>query len=132
MGKTQIIFIFIYLIHFLLKQNIFIMAAIEATQATFSELISSSQPVLVDFWAEWCGPCQMMTPIVHELSDEFAGKAKIAKVDVDSNSELTVKYGVRNIPTILIFKDGEIVEKIVGTTTKIELKNRIDKLVQQS
>jgi thioredoxin 1 len=132
LGKTQIIFIFIYLIHFLLKQNIFIMAAIEATQATFSELISSSQPVLVDFWAEWCGPCQMMTPIVHELSDEFAGKAKIAKVDVDSNSELTVKYGVRNIPTILIFKDGEIVEKIVGTTTKIELKNRIDKLVQQS
>jgi thioredoxin 1 len=105
------------------------MAAIEATQATFTELISTSQPVLVDFWAEWCGPCQMMTPIVHELSDEYQGKAKIAKVDVDSNSELTVKYGVRNIPTILIFKDGEIVEKIVGTTTKKELQNRIDKLV---
>jgi thioredoxin 1 len=105
------------------------MAAIEATQATFTELISSSQPVLVDFWAEWCGPCQMMTPIVHELAEEFAGKAKIAKVDVDSNSELTVKYGVRNIPTILIFKDGEIVEKIVGTTTKIELQKKINNLV---
>ncbi len=106
------------------------MAAIEATQATFTELISSNQPVLVDFWAEWCGPCQMMTPIVHELAEEYTGKAKIAKVDVDSNSELTVKYGVRNIPTILIFKDGEIVEKIVGTTTKKELQNRINKLVQ--
>ncbi len=105
------------------------MAAIEATQATFTELISTNQPVLVDFWAEWCGPCQMMTPIIHELSAEFEGKAKIAKVDVDSNSELTVKYGVRNIPTILIFKDGEIVEKIVGTTTKKELQDRIGKLV---
>ena len=105
------------------------MAAIEATQATFKELINTDQPVLVDFWAEWCGPCQMMTPIVNELSEEFAGKAKIAKVDVDSNSELTVEFGVRNIPTILIFKNGEVVEKIVGTTTKKELENRIAKLV---
>jgi len=105
------------------------MAAIEATQATFTELISSDQPVLVDFWAEWCGPCKMMTPIIDELSTELEGKAKIAKVDVDSNSELTVKYGVRNIPTILIFKGGEVVEKIVGTTTKKELKDRINKLV---
>ena len=104
------------------------MAAIEATQATFKELINTDQPVLVDFWAEWCGPCQMMTPIVNELSEEFAGKAKIAKVDVDSNSELTVEFGVRNIPTILIFKNGEVVEKIVGTTTKKELEDRIKKL----
>ncbi|WP_291725726.1 thioredoxin [Bernardetia sp.] len=105
------------------------MAAIEATQATFKELINTDQPVLVDFWAEWCGPCQMMTPIVNELSKDFAGKAKIAKVDVDSNSELTVEFGVRNIPTILIFKNGEVVEKIVGTTTKKELEDRIGKLV---
>ena len=104
------------------------MAAIEATQATFKELINTDLPVLVDFWAEWCGPCQMMTPIVNELSEEFAGKAKIAKVDVDSNSELTVEFGVRNIPTILIFKNGEVVEKIVGTTTKKELEDRIKKL----
>lgn len=109
------------------KTIIFIMAkAIEITDSNFSELIATDQPVLVDFWAEWCGPCKMIGPIVEELAGEFAGKAVICKVDVDSNPNLSVEYGVRNIPTLLVFKGGKVVEKQVGVTSKSNLAKLIN------
>lgn len=85
-----------------------------ATDANFDELIKSEQPVLVDFWAEWCGPCKMIGPIVEELADEVAGQAVVAKMDVDANSVIPAKLGIRSIPTLLIFKKGELVERMVG------------------
>jgi thioredoxin 1 len=93
--------------------------ALEVTDATFDEVVlKSDKPVLVDFWAAWCGPCRMLAPIVEDLSKEFEGKAVITKVDIDANQEFAAKYGVRNIPTVLIFKDGEVAEKQVGVAPK--------------
>ena len=103
------------------------MAVIEANQSNFQTLIDSNEPTLVDFWAEWCGPCQMMNPIINELATDYEGKAKITKVNVDNASEISIKYGIRNIPTILLFKNGEVIDKVVGTTTKNELSKLIDK-----
>ncbi|MDZ7715954.1 MAG: thioredoxin [Balneolaceae bacterium] len=94
---------------------------------TFEEdVISSDKPVLVDFWAEWCGPCRMVGPIVDELAGEYEGKAKIGKVDVDSNPEISSKYGIRSIPSLLIFKDGEVVDQIVGAVPKAQLKKQLE------
>lgn len=93
--------------------------ALEVTDATFDEVVlKSDKPVFVDFWAEWCGPCRMLVPIVSDLEKEFEGKVVIAKVDVDNHQQYAAKYGVRNIPTVLIFKDGEIVDKQVGVAPK--------------
>jgi len=83
-----------------------------------NEVIKSELPVLIDFWAVWCGPCKMVSPIVEELSREYEGKLKVAKCDVDSNQNIAIKYGIRSIPTLLIFKDGEVVEQIVGAVPK--------------
>lgn len=83
-----------------------------------SEVIKSDKPVLVDFWAVWCGPCRMIAPIVEELAAEYEGKAKIGKLDVDNNQQVSIKYGVRSIPTILIFKDGQIKDTIIGAVPK--------------
>lgn len=83
-----------------------------------SEVIKSDKPVLVDFWAVWCGPCRMIAPIVEELAAEYEGKAKIGKLDVDNNQQISIKYGVRSIPTILIFKDGQIKDTIIGAVPK--------------
>ena len=103
---------------------------IEFTDANFEELVvKSDKPVLVDFWAEWCGPCRMIAPLVHELSDEYAGKAVFGKVDVDSNVAVASKYGIRNIPTILFFKNGEVVDKQVGAVPKSILAAKIDSLL---
>ena len=94
--------------------------ALEFTDANFeSEVINSDVPVvLVDFWAEWCGPCRMVGPLIEELYGEYEGKAKIGKVNVDNNREISMKYGIRNIPTVLFFKNGEVVDKQVGAASK--------------
>ena len=89
------------------------------------EVIKSDKPVLIDFWAVWCGPCRMIAPIVEELAKEYEGKVKIGKLDVDSNQQTSIKFGVRSIPTILIFKDGKVKETIIGAVPK---KNIVEKL----
>jgi len=89
------------------------------------EVTQSSQPVLVDFWAEWCGPCKMIAPVLDELADEKAGQLKIAKVNVDDNQELASRFGIRAIPTLLLFKGGQVKETIVGMTGKKDLEKKI-------
>lgn len=104
--------------------------ALEITDKDFQEkVLESDKPVMVDFWAAWCGPCRMVAPIVDELSNEYADKAVIAKVDVDQNQEFAAKYGVRNIPTVLFFKNGEMVNRQVGVAQKETYKEAIDNLL---
>jgi len=101
--------------------------ALEFTDSNFDELVlKSDKPVLVDFWAEWCGPCRMVGPIVEELSNDYDGKAVIGKVNVDENQDVAAKYGIRNIPTLLVFKNGEIVDKQVGVAPKNVLAGKLD------
>ena len=101
--------------------------ALEITDANFKEVVlDSDKPVLVDFWAVWCGPCRTISPIVDELHNELEGKAVIGKVNVDENSETPVKFGVRNIPTLLVFKNGEVVDKIVGAVPKSQILEKIE------
>jgi thioredoxin 1 len=101
-----------------------------ATQFTDSsweqDVLKSDKPVLVDFWAEWCGPCRMIGPLVEELANEYAGKAVIGKLNVDENPGVATKYGIRSIPTLLVFKGGEVVDKIVGAVPKTMLAQKID------
>ncbi|MFT4735920.1 MAG: thioredoxin 1 [Cyclobacteriaceae bacterium] len=99
---------------------------VEITDSNFEEIIGSDKPVLVDFWAEWCGPCRMVGPIVEELAADYEGKAVIGKVDVDTNPEISAKFGIRSIPTLLVFKGGEIVDKQVGAVPKNVLSQKID------
>jgi thioredoxin 1 len=103
--------------------------AIHVTDADFEEVVLKSDvPVMVDFWAEWCGPCKMIAPIVDELSVELEGKAKMVKLDVDNNSNTAMKYGIRNIPTLLFFKNGEVADKQVGVVAKAALVEKLSKL----
>ena len=104
--------------------------ALEFTDANFDELaLKSDKPVLVDFWAEWCGPCRMIAPLVEELANEYEGKAVIGKVDVDSNPGIASKFGIRNIPTILFIKNGEIADKQVGAVPKNVLASKLEALM---
>ena len=104
--------------------------ALEITDATFDEVVlKSDKPVVVDFWAAWCGPCRMVGPIIDEISNDYEGKAVVGKVDVDANQEFAAKYGVRNIPTVLIFNGGELVGRQVGVAPKATYVEAIDGLL---
>ena len=104
--------------------------AIEITDANFEEqVLKSDKPVMVDFWAEWCGPCRMVGPIIEDISKEYEDKAVVGKLDVDANQEFAAKYGVRNIPTVLIFKDGEIVGRQVGVAPKNAYTEALDQVL---
>jgi thioredoxin 1 len=99
---------------------------IELTDANFDQVINSEKPVLVDFWAEWCGPCKMIGPVVEELAGDYDGKAVIAKLNVDENPQTTAKFGVRSIPTLLVFKKGQVVDKQVGAVPKAVLAQKLE------
>lgn len=106
---------------------------VEVTDDSFDdEVLNSDKPVLVDFWAEWCGPCRMVSPIVEELAEEYDGKAKFAKVDVDENADISMEYNIRSIPSLLIFKDGEVVDQVVGAVPKSQLKKKLDEQLNGS
>ena len=102
------------------------MAELTLTKENFqSEVLNSDIPVIVDFWAVWCGPCKMIAPVIEELADELDGKIKVGKVNVDNDSALAINYGVVSIPTIILFKNGEVVKTVVGYMTKEQLKNEL-------
>lgn len=104
--------------------------ALEFTDANFEEMaLNSDKPVMIDFWAEWCGPCRMVDPIVKEMANEYDGKAVIGKVNVDENPDISARFGIRNIPTIIFLKGGEMVDKSVGAVPKNVLTDKIDALI---
>lgn len=103
--------------------------ALEINDGNITEIINSGKPVVIDFWAEWCGPCRMVGPIVEELAKEYDGKVIIGKMDVDENVDTPNTYGIRNIPTILFFKDGKVVDKQIGATQKSVLAAKVEALL---
>ena len=106
------------------------MSLVTITDDNFEEeVIKSDKPVLIDFWATWCGPCKMIAPIVEEMSIEYEGKAKIGKLDVDSNQQTSIKYGVRSIPTLLLFNAGELKETIIGAVPKAHLVEKLESVL---
>ena len=101
--------------------------ALEFTDSNFEELaLKSDKPVMVDFWAEWCGPCRMVGPVVQELAAEYEGKAVVGKLNVDNNAQVSMKYGIRSIPTILFFKNGQVVDRSVGAVPKAQLTQKLE------
>ncbi len=117
-----------YTIHQIKEKKI--LMALQITEANFeSEVLGSAVPVLVDFWATWCGPCKMISPIVDQVSTEMAGVAKVCKADVDVNKDLANRFGIRSIPTLLFFKNGELVDTIVGATSKDNIISHLKALL---
>jgi thioredoxin len=105
--------------------------ALEVNDTNFDEVVvESEKPVVVDFWAEWCGPCRMIAPAIEEISREYEGKAVVAKCDVDNSPGVAAKFGIRNIPTVLFFKDGKVADKQVGAVPKINFVNKLNNLLQ--
>ena len=103
--------------------------AFAITDANFEELLAGDKPVVIDFWAEWCGPCRMLTPIIEEMADEYADKAVIGKCDVDENNAVASKFGIRNIPTVIFLKNGELVDRQVGYAAKDALVEKLNKIL---
>ena len=103
--------------------------ALEFTDSNLKDYIASGKPVVVDFWAEWCGPCRMITPVIEELAKDYEGRVEIGKMNVDDNTDTPEEYGIRNIPTILFFKGGELVDKQVGAVQKAALEEKIAALL---
>ena len=102
------------------------MKPVEITDANFDqEVLHAETPVLVDFWAVWCGPCKMIAPVVEEIASEYAGKLKVGKLDVDQNQDVAMKYGIRSIPTLMVFKGGKVVEQIIGALPKRSLLDKV-------
>jgi len=103
--------------------------ALTVTEENFNEIFNEGKPVVLDFWAEWCGPCRMVGPIIDELANEYAGRVVIGKVDVDENNEIATQFGIRNIPTVLYFKEGQMVDKQVGAFPKSNYVEKIERLL---
>jgi thioredoxin 1 len=103
--------------------------ALQFTEATFDEVLSSNTVVVADFWAEWCGPCKMVGPFIEQLAAEYEGKAAIGKIDIEENDDLATKYAIRNIPTVLFFKNGEVVDKMVGAAPKAAYEEKLKSLL---
>ena len=109
------------------------MATVEITDANFeTEVLKSESPVLIDFWAEWCGPCKAIGPIVEELAGEYAGRLKVGKVNVDVSGQIAANYGIRSIPTLLLFKDGGLQDQLVGALPKSEVVKMVDRVLAPS
>ena len=104
--------------------------ALQITDANFEELLGTGKPMVLDFWAEWCGPCRMVSPIIDELAQEYEGRVTIGKISVDENDDVVGRLGIRNIPTVIFFKNGEMVDKIVGATSKDKFKEKVENLLK--
>ena len=104
--------------------------ALQITDANFEELLGTGKPMVLDFWAEWCGPCRMVSPIIDELAQEYEGRVTIGKINVDENGDVVGRVGIRNIPTVIFFKNGEMVDKIVGATSKDKFKEKVENLLK--
>jgi len=103
--------------------------AVEITDSNWESLVAGDKPVVMDFWAEWCGPCRMIAPIVEEMAQEYHDKVVVGKINIDDNSKVTIHFGIKNIPTLLFFKGGELVDKHVGAIRKPELVEKINTLL---
>jgi thioredoxin 1 len=103
--------------------------AIALTESNFDETVKAGKPVMVDFWATWCGPCRAIAPIIDELSTEYEGKAVVAKCDIDNNNEIALRFGIRSIPSLLFFKNGEVVDKLVGGNSKATIVAKLNTIL---